>query len=53
MNSKELFEKRYVEIVEAKKYGFSDYPFGMSYEDGQVWLAAQQSMLLWVLEMLD
>ena len=53
MTSKELFEKRYAEILLAKKNGTSDYPFGMSHGDGQVWLDAQQSILLWVLEMME
>ena len=51
--SKELFELRLKEIGRDIREGTSDYPFGMSYEDGQIWLRAQQNMLLWVLEMMD
>ena len=52
MTDKELFEKRFAEIGQALKDGTCDFPFHLDYHEGRIWLQAQESLLLWVLEML-
>lgn len=47
--------KEYKEILEnafEKTKNDMEFPFGMSYEDGQVWRTAQQSAYLHALEMI-
>ena len=53
MTDKELFEKRFAEIGQALKDGTCDFPFHLDHHEGRIWLQAQESLLLWVLEMLD
>ena len=53
MTDKELFEKRFAEINQALKDDICDFPFQLDHNEGRIWLQAQQSLLLWVLEMMD
>jgi hypothetical protein len=51
--SKEIFEKKLVEVTEAIENDESYFPVGLSCEEGQIWLKSQQATLLWVLEVID
>lgn len=54
MKTKTLIENKLQEVLIAlnSNLEYGNYPFGMSHEEGQIWLQSKASTLQWVLEMI-
>lgn len=52
MNTKELYEKKFAKLNYAiANDDYSIAPFGTDYDECQIYIMAQQSLMQWVLEM--